>query len=475
MASLKASAEFRTSNPKGSTQDEIASDAPQLRELAQKFPTLLIYTPSAEAYEQVRPYFNAAVTQQPLAIARPRSVEEVSAVVREAQSKGIPFGIRAGGHDMSGGQAQGKDGIIIDLRAIDGAEIAEDRKSVRVGGGAVSINLAKFLNEHDLVTPHGWCATVGVAGWVLGGGYGYSSAFYGLGVDQVLGAKLVLAGGRVVDTDDHPDLLWALRGAGNGTFGIVVELRLKLYDPTAFLGGLVGFPSDETADVLAKFGEFERDLPVNFTGEISQMTLPGVGPLLVWIFAWTSDDDNLEEGWAFLKKLKSLGTPLLDTVAQVDDYTFFNSFPYPANVHWYPRLRAVEYLSPEVSQVIADNLAPGPASVTVIHKVHGRALGENPGACFPLRKPHRLVNPTAAVSDASTQASDFEEYKKWARGFVEELSDEGLALPYGYRNLGPDEDTNWVATYGEETLARLKDIKLKFDPDDVFDKGHPRF
>ncbi|TDZ54343.1 FAD-linked oxidoreductase aurO [Colletotrichum trifolii] len=430
MASLKASAEFRASSPKGSTQDEIASDAPQLRELAQKFPNLLIYTPSAEAYEQVRPYFNAAVTQQPLAIARPRSVQEVSAVVQEAQSKAIPFGIRVGGHDMTG-------------------------KSVRVGGGAVSINLAKFLNEHDLVTPHG-------------------CAFYGLGVDQVLGAKLVLAGGRVVDTDDHPDLLWALRGAGNGTFGIVVELRLKLYDPTAFLGGLVGFPSNETANVLAKFGEFERDLPVNFTGEISQMTLPGVGPLLVWIFAWTSDDDSLEEGWAFLEKLKSLGTPLSDTVAQVDDYTFFNSFPYPANVHWYLRLRAVEYLSSEVSQVIADNLAPGPASVTVIHKVHGRALGENPGACFPLRKPHRLVNPTAAVSDASTQASDFEEYKKWARGFVEELSDEGLALPYGYRNLGPDEDTNWVATYGEETLARLKDIKLKFDPDNVFDKGHPR-
>lgn len=315
MASLEASAEFRIVSPAASTREQIAADAPALRGLAEAHPDLLIYTLSAESYEVLRAYYNAAATQKPMAIIRPRTEAEVLAVVREVRAQNIPFGIRVGGHTINFDRAQGQDGVELDLRALDTIAIAEDKKSVRVGGGILSVNLARFLHSHGVTTPHGWCSTVGVAGWALGGGYGWSSAYYGLGVDQVLGARVALAGGEVVDTDDHPDLLWALRGAGNGNFGVVVELRLRLYPETATLCGLVGFPDSEAADVLAGLGQFERELPVNFSGEMSHMTLPGVGPVLACLFVWTSEDDNLDEGWAFLEKFKALGTPFLNTVA----------------------------------------------------------------------------------------------------------------------------------------------------------------
>ncbi|KAJ3955482.1 hypothetical protein N0V92_007992 [Colletotrichum tropicale] len=477
MASLEATGEFRISNPEGSTPEQIVKDAPQLQGFAEKHPDLPIYTPSSESYVIVRPFYNGAATKQPLAILRPRTDAEVAAVVQEAKAQNLPFGIRAGGHDLSFTQNQGKDGIMIDLRALDSAVVAEDRKSVRVGGGIIGLALSKFLHEHKLLTPHGWCSGVGIAGWAMGGGYGYSSAFYGLGVDQILGARLVLASGEVVDTDQHPDgkeLLWALRGAGNGNFGIVVELRLKVYPETACLGGLVGFPNSETGQVLNKFSEMEKDLPINTAAEITHMAMPGVGPVLSFFLVWTPTDGNLDEGWEFHRKIKSLGTVLLDTVAETTDYGFFSSFPNPSGTHYYPRVCTIEYMTPEINNIIAANPPPGPWCANVIHSAHGRVLEPNPEACYPLRKRHRIFNPNAGVQDAQGETTEFEGYKEWNDGLIAKLKERGLTLPYGYRNLSPESDIDWVATYGDETLQRLKGIKNKFDPENVFRTGYPR-
>lgn len=314
MAALEATADLRASHPTASTPEQIAADAPQLQDISAKFPDLLVYTPTAEKYEEVRGFFNAGMTKQPLAVVRPRSEGEVAAIVKELHTRDIPFGIRSGGHDLTAAQAQGRDGVIIDLRGLDSIQIAEDRKSVRVGGGILGIKLSQFLRQHKLVTPHGWCPTVSMAGWVLGGGYGYASAFYGLGVDQLLGGRVVLASGEVVDTDKHADLLWALRGAGNGNFGVVVELRLKLYPQTGLLAGILAFPHAQASDVMTKFGTLEKDLPINFNGEGSHMSFPGIGPVIAWLFAWTSENEDLEDGFAFLEKMRALGTPVLDTV-----------------------------------------------------------------------------------------------------------------------------------------------------------------
>ncbi|GKT49710.1 FAD-linked oxidoreductase auro [Colletotrichum spaethianum] len=474
MAELEASAEFRASHPAASTPDQLASDAPQLQDISERVPGLLIYTLSAEGYEEVRTFFNASMTQQPLAIIRPRTEAEVSAVVLELHAQNIPFGIRSGGHDMSAAQAQGREGIIIDLRGLDSISINEDKKSARIGGGVLGIKLSKFLQQHKLLTPHGWCQTVSIAGWALGGGYGYTSAFHGLGVDQVLGARVVLANGKTVDTDDHPDLIWALRGAGNGNFGIVVELRVKLYPQTGFLAGFLGFPSAQAGDVLTKFSEFEKELPINFTGEASHLTLPGVGPVIAWLFVWISENDNLDDGWAYLEKMKALGTPVLNTVSAVDDYTFFNTMPSPTNTHWHPRLRIFEHFTPEVAKVFHNHPPPGATCATVIHYMHGRALERNPGACYPLRIRHRIAAASAGVIDPTAQAAEYEEYKKWADDLADDLSKQGHALPYGYRNLSSEKDMNWVATYGKETVARLKEVKNKFDPANFFKTGYPR-
>ncbi|OLN95191.1 6-hydroxy-D-nicotine oxidase 5 [Colletotrichum chlorophyti] len=271
---------------------------------------------SSTAVQQIHMKKCGPVTQQPLAIIWSRTDAEVTAILQEAQVNGIPFGIRSCVHDLSGAQIQGKDGIIIDLRALDSVVLAEDKQSARVGGGTLSINLSKFLHQRKLLTPHVWCSTIGIAGWALGGGYGYSSAFYGLGVDQIFGARVVLASGEVVDTDDHPDVLWALRGAVNGNFGVVVELWLQVYPENGLLGGLVAFPNAEAAQALTKFGEFEKDLP-----HPSHMTLPGVGHRPGLAVCVDFGSQSRERLGVSEQVGKSLSTPLLDTVAaDFEDY-----------------------------------------------------------------------------------------------------------------------------------------------------------
>lgn len=160
---------------------------------------------------------------------------------------------------------------MLDVRGLDTITISSDRTTATVGGGVTSGNLTKFLNEHDLITPSGYCNTVGYTGWATGGGYGVLAGAYGLGVDQILGATLVDATGHMIDTDDDPDLLWAIRGAGTGNFGIVVSLRVRVYDCPPFLGGLLLFPASETDGLMIGLKKVIEEIgnPEEFSGDCS--------------------------------------------------------------------------------------------------------------------------------------------------------------------------------------------------------------
>lgn len=165
---------------------------------------------------------------EPLLVARPQNEGDVAALVVHLASTSTPLAVRVGGHDLSE-RSIAQDAVQVDLRDITHVRIAEDRATAYIGGGILTQGLLEKLAAEGLMTTVGNAATVGWSAWAMNGGYGIMAGKYGLGCDQIVGARVVLANGTVVQADDR--LLRGLRGAGTA-FGVVVELQIKVYPLT---------------------------------------------------------------------------------------------------------------------------------------------------------------------------------------------------------------------------------------------------
>jgi FAD/FMN-containing dehydrogenase len=146
-------------------------------------------------------------------------------LVRYLVDASIPFSVRSGGHDLNSSSII-HGAVTIDMRAIDFASIADDKKTARIGGGITHGKLLDKLADHGLMTTVGSAGTVGFVGWSTLGGYGAYTPRCGLGVDQIVGAKIVDAQGQERTADER--LLKVIRGGG-GNFGVIVELTVKIY------------------------------------------------------------------------------------------------------------------------------------------------------------------------------------------------------------------------------------------------------
>ncbi|KAI0205385.1 hypothetical protein F4808DRAFT_473402 [Astrocystis sublimbata] len=171
-------------------------------------------------YEVLQACFTRKPALQPVLIARPQNTEDVQILVQYCMQKDIKFGVCTGVDDSPSGTLQ------IDMRDIDHVDVADDRTTAKVGGGIFFRGIAKALREKELVVPAATVAKVGYVGWTTLSGYGSISALQGLGVDQIISAKIVNFKGEVVQASD--DLLKSIIGDG-GVYGVIVELTIQVY------------------------------------------------------------------------------------------------------------------------------------------------------------------------------------------------------------------------------------------------------
>ena len=183
--------------------------------------------PGDPGYDEARAVYNAMVNKHPAAIARCRDTADVITCVRFAREHGLEVAVRGGGHSAAGlGVADGA--LVIDLSLLRSTTVNPEDHTVRADAGCTWGDIDHATVAFGMATPSGFIASTGVAGLTLGGGIGYLSRRFGLTVDNLLAADVVLADGTFVtaSADSHPDLFWALRGGG-GNFGIAGPCRRR--------------------------------------------------------------------------------------------------------------------------------------------------------------------------------------------------------------------------------------------------------
>lgn len=297
-------------------------------------PSLRLYEQSDPEYAELRRVYNGALPHKPLVIARPHSEGEVSNALKFCSDKSVPVTARSGGHDFFGRSLT--DGVVLDMRSMGNVTVSRDRATACVGGGVIGGALQEELDRQGLFTPTGQTKSVGYVSWACGGGYGFYTGLYGLGVDQIVGAKVVISSGDVVDTDHDPELLWALRGAGAGTVGVVVELRVKVYPIPTLYAGILAFPLSEAETVLGRFEQLfaQCEIPDECSGDClvanpAMLGLEGSQPCYAFYFCWAARDGNTGPAKALLQKMVKLGTVVGNTISESESL----SRPNPAPRH----------------------------------------------------------------------------------------------------------------------------------------------
>src|SRR5215208_2033016 len=285
--------------------------------------------PGDHGYEERRRIHNGLIDKRPTAIAACRGVADIVDAVGLARAAGLQVSVRGGGHNVAGRAAIDR-GLMIDLSPMKGIHVDGRARTVRAQGGVLWRELNRETQLHGLATTGGVVGSTGIAGLTLGGGVGWLMPKYGLALDNLRAAEIVLADGRVVraSAEENGDLFWAIRGGG-GNFGIAASLEYALHPVGPMVaGGAVVHPLVSAFDVLRFFRDVCATLPDEAMLMAALQTAPDDSTAkLVAIVG--GHCGSLAEGAAAFKSIKAFGPPVLDMIRPIP-YGTLNGMLDPA-------------------------------------------------------------------------------------------------------------------------------------------------
>lgn len=422
--------------------------------------------PDDVRYDEVRAVHNGLIDRRPGLIARCHNVADVRDAVAFGRDAGLEISVRGGGHNVAG-RAVTDGGLMIDLSLMRGVDVDPSRRRARAQGGVTWNEYNRATHVYGQATTGGVISTTGVAGLTLGGGVGWLLGKYGLSIDNLRAVELVTADGavRIVDDDQEPDLFWALRGGG-GNFGVAASFEFVTHPLDTILGGILAHPLAAAGDVISMYRQFAMELTDDATVYCSLTHAPdGSGMKLCAIALCHAG--AITEAEAELRPLRGFGPPAMDLVAPMPypaiNTALDNSFPRGALNYW--RSAFFTQLSDAAVQVLIDayEAVPSPMTAIFIEYYHGAACRVDPTAtAFPHREPgFNLVLAGQWADPADTEVN-----VQWVRDTFAAL--EPYTAPRTLVNYaGADQPDEVVAFYGPN-LDRLRDIKRRYDPDNVF-------
>ena len=424
----------------------------------------------APGYDDARALYNAMIDKKPAAIAYCIDEADVSAAVRYANEHGLRIAVRSGGHN-GGGLGSVDDGLVIDLSAMNAVSVDPAAKVARVQGGALLKNVLESTHQHGLTVPVGIIGTTGVGGLTLGGGVGHFSRAFGLTIDNLLGATVVLADGSVVETDAsrEPDLFWALRGGG-GNFGIVTSFTFRCHPVTTVLAGPLLYDIAEAGDVLRWYRDFVPAQPDELGIWYGLVSVPPGPPFpeelhLRKVAAVVLTQAGEEESDA-LREARSHGKPLLDGVGPMPVPVWNTAFDgvYPHGDQWYWRGEFVDELSDAAIDVHLQFHESVPTWKSTMHmySIDGAASRvANDETAWA----YRHATWAQVIAGVDPDPANAGAISDWARSYSDALKP--YVLAGGYSNFAMDEPDRVRGMYGAN-YDRLARVKAQYDPGNVF-------
>jgi len=427
--------------------------------------------PGDERYAAATANWAKPVGPMPRAVVHCRMLQDVQLAIAAARSADLSLSVRGGGHDWAGRSLC--DGIVLDLSGMRDVTVDPDRRSARISGGARASDVLAVTDPLGLAAVTGSCSAVGMPGLTLGGGYGPLIGRYGLALDNLMAADVVLADGRIVTAERgrEEDLFWALRGGG-GNFGVVTAMHHRVHDLPSVHFGVLVYPFVEAKAVLEGYVAMAASTPEELTVQLALVGGPDGTPAMLIVPTWCG---RPEDGEAQLAPFLRLGTLLAGTLQKApygQSLTVFD--PYLVNGRrtfmetcWLP---ALDRIAIDIFIHAIENCPSGGCAVFT-HEFKGAASRvPTEATAFGLRRDHVVVEILASVIDNSDPLQE-RRHQEWARDTLRAF--DAIALPGGYPNLlGQVDAIRIAASYGPN-VERLMKAKRRYDPDNVFRSAIP--
>ncbi len=430
--------------------------------------------PHDPRYETERQVYNAMIDRKPQMIVKCADVADVMESIHFARKHGLQVSIRGGGHN-AGGLGICNDCLVIDLSPIKFVHVDPGTRTVRVGGGCTWGDVDHAMHAFGLAVPSGIISTTGVGGLTLGGGMGHLTRKYGLTIDNLLSADVVLADGtfHVASAEQNPDLFWAIRGGG-GNFGVVTSFLFQAQPVQVVCAGPMLWNLEDAADIMKWYREFIVDAPEEMNGFFAFLTVPPGPPFpenlhfnkmcgIVWCYTGSLEDAN-----KILEPLRKFRRPTFEFFAPMPFPMLQGMFDglYPPGLQWYWKADFVKELSDEA---IALHIKHGSELPTLHSTMHlypiNGAAGRRKNTDTPWN--HRDATWSEVIVGVDPDPANADHITAWARSYWEALHPYGSGGAYVNFMMEGEGEERIRASYGEnyEQLAR---VKAKYDPENFF-------
>lgn len=433
-----------------------------------------IVGPGEPGYDEARAVHNGMIDKGPAVLVRCASPNDVARCIRFARGHDLPIAVRGGGHN-GGGLGIVDDGLVIDLAGMADVVVEPGGDRVRVGGGCTWGQVDRATAAYGRATPSGIISTTGVGGLTLGGGIGHLTRRFGLTIDSLVGADVVLADGSQVhaSADEHPDLFWALRGGG-GNFGVVTSFQFRTHPVgTAVMAGPTFWPIEQTPEVMRFYREFLPAAPRAVNGFFAAMTVPPVDlfpaelhmrkvAAIMWCIVGSED-----EATRLLAPVHDVGSPLLHHVGPVPHPALQSLFDglYTKGLQCYWRADFVNELSDELIQrhVEWGQKLPSMHSTMHLYPIDGAArdMGSADTAFS-----YREAQWAEVIFGVDPDPANAGAIRDWCVGYWDATHPHSAGG--AYVNFMMDEGQERVRATYRDNYDRLARVKATYDPDNVF-------